>query len=214
MSTSRPPTLSATNSSRALSRPTTTRRRNADGPKRGPLKKPPARRALPALKIEVIVKSKRWKSNKDAGLVMRRAIAAAAATLSTPAAELAIVLTDNAAMRLLNRVWRGVDAATNVLSFPNRFIGGEALIGDIVLAYGTVAAGARQKGKPLAHHLAHLAVPGFLHLLGYDHEREKAATAMERLEREILHRLAIPDPYRRGRQASEDTIRQLPPRGR
>jgi probable rRNA maturation factor len=84
------------------------------------LKKPSARRALPALKIEVIVKSKRWKSNKDAGLVMRRAIATAAATLSTPAAELAIVLTDNAAMRLLNRVWRGVDAATNVLSYCAR----------------------------------------------------------------------------------------------
>jgi probable rRNA maturation factor len=166
------------------------------------LKKPLARRALPALKIEVIVKSKRWRSNKDAGLVMRRAIATAAATLSTPAAELAIVLTDNAAMRLLNRVWRGVDAATNVLSFPNRSVGGEtALIGDLVLAYETVAAEARQEGKPFAHHLAHLAVHGFLHLLGYDHERERDAAAMERLEREILHRLAIPDPFRRGRNA-------------
>ncbi|HXL65748.1 MAG TPA: rRNA maturation RNase YbeY [Xanthobacteraceae bacterium] len=133
---------------------------------------------------------------------MRRAIATAAATLSTPAAELAIVLTDNAAMRLLNRVWRGVDAATNVLSFPNRSVGGEtALIGDLVLAYETVAAEARQEGKPFAHHLAHLAVHGFLHLLGYDHERERDAAAMERLEREILHRLAIPDPYRRGRNA-------------
>jgi probable rRNA maturation factor len=166
------------------------------------LKKPAARRALPALKIEVIVKSKRWGSNKDAGLVMRRAIAAAAATLSTPAAELAIVLTDNAAMRLLNRVWRGVDAATNVLSFPTRSTGGEAaLIGDIVLAYETVAAEARQEGKPFAHHLAHLAVHGFLHLVGYDHQRDRDAAAMERLESEIIHRLAIPDPYRRGRNA-------------
>jgi len=133
---------------------------------------------------------------------MRRAIAAAAATLSTPTAELAIVLTDNAAMRLLNRVWRGVDAATNVLSFPNRSTGGEAaLIGDIVLAYETIAAEARQEGKPFAHHLAHLAVHGFLHLLGYDHQRDKDAAAMECLESEILHRLAIPDPYRRGRNA-------------
>src|SRR3984957_20847727 len=145
MSTSRPPTLSATNSSRPLSRPTTTRRQNAGGLKRTRLKKPLARRTLPALKIEVIVKSKRWKSNKDAGLVMRRAIATAAATLSTPAAELAIVMTDNAAMRFINRVWRGVDAPTNVLSFPTRSIGGEAaLIGDIVLAHETVAAEARQ----------------------------------------------------------------------
>jgi probable rRNA maturation factor len=150
---------------------------------------------MPALKIEVIVKSKRWKSNEDAELVMRRAITAAAVALSTPAAELAIVLTDNGAMRLLNRVWLGIDAATNVLSFPNRSIG------DIVLAHETVAAEARREGKPFAHHLAHLAVHGFLHLLGYDHEREKDATAMERLEREILRRLAIPDPYRHGRNA-------------
>jgi probable rRNA maturation factor len=156
---------------------------------------------LPALKIEVIVKSKRWRTAKDAGNVMRRAIAAAAATLSTPAAELAIVLTDDAAMRLLNRTWRGVNAATNVLSFPNRSIGGEAAsIGDIVLAYETVAAEARKEGKPLAHHLAHLAVHGFLHLLGYDHERARDAATMERLEREILGCLAIPDPYRCGRE--------------
>jgi probable rRNA maturation factor len=105
-------------------------------------------------------------------------------------------------MRLLNRIWRGVDAATNVLSFPNKSVGGEAaLIGDIVLAYETVAAEARQEGKPFAHHLAHLAVHGFLHLVGYDHQRDKDAAAMERLESKILHRLAIPDPYRRGRNA-------------
>jgi probable rRNA maturation factor len=156
---------------------------------------------LPAVKIEVIVKSKLWKTSKDTGKIMRRAIAAAAATLSTPAAELAIVLTDDAAMRLLNRAWRDVDAATNVLSFPNRPIGGDAgFIGDIVLAYETVAAEAREEGKPFAHHLAHLAVHGFLHLLGYDHERAKDAATMERLECEILGRLAIPDPYRRGRE--------------
>ena len=152
--------------------------------------------------MEVIVKSKLWKSRKDAGRLLRRAIAMTAATLSTPAAELAIVLTDDAAMRLLNRTWRGVDAATNVLSFPNRPITGEAtLIGYIVLAYETVAAEARKEGRPFAHHLAHLAVHGFLHLLGYDHEREREAATMERLEGEILHRLAIPDPYRRGRKA-------------
>jgi probable rRNA maturation factor len=161
------------------------------------LKKRSARRAPPALKIDVIVKSRRWNTHKDAGAVMRRAIAAAAATLSTPAVELAIVLTNNAAMRLLNRAWRGVDAATNVLSFPNRPSGGEPLfIGDIVLAHETVAAEARREGKPFAHHLAHLAVHGFLHLLGHDHEREKDAGRMESLERQILRRLAIPDPYR------------------
>jgi probable rRNA maturation factor len=148
------------------------------------------------LKIDVIVKSKRWKTSKGAVPVMKRAIVTAAATLSTPAAELAIVLTDNTAMRSLNRVWRGVDAATNVLSFPNKPAGGgAAFIGDIVLAHKTIAAEACKQGKPFLHHLAHLAVHGFLHLLGYDHEREKDANVMESLEREILQRLAIPDPY-------------------
>jgi len=137
---------------------------------------------------------------------MRRAIAAAVATLSTPAAELAIVLTDDAAMRLLNRAWRGVNAATNVLSFPNRSIGGEAAsLGDIVLAYETVAAEARKERKPFAHHLAHLAVHGFLHLLGYDHGRARDAATMERLEREILRRVAIPDPYRQSHKALPET---------
>jgi probable rRNA maturation factor len=154
------------------------------------------------LKIEVIVKSRRWNTHKDAEAVMRRAIAAAAATLSTPAAELAIVLTNNAAMRLLNRSWRGVDAATNVLSFPGGPIRTEAAhLGDIVLAFETVAAEARNEARPFAHHLAHLAVHGFLHLLGFDHEREKDAIRMERLESKILRRLAIPDPYRQSSNA-------------
>jgi probable rRNA maturation factor len=166
--------------------------------------KPPTRNAASALKIEVIVKSKLWRTGKNTGMLLRRAVAAAAAGLSTPAAELAIVLTDDAAMRSLNRAWRGVDAATNVLSFPNTPIGrggGPSFIGDIVLAYETVAAEAGKERKPFEHHLAHLAVHGFLHLLGYTHKREREAAAMERLEREILHRLAIPDPYRRRRRA-------------
>ena len=68
-------------------------------------------------------------------------------------------------------------------------------IGDIVIAYETVAREAAAEGKPFNHHLAHLAVHGFLHLLGYDHENNRDAEAMERLERKILKRLAIPDPY-------------------
>ena len=155
-----------------------------------------AQKVRATAKIDVLVESKLWKNAKNAEPVIRRAIAEAAATLSTPAAELAIVLTDDSAIRLLNRTWRGVDAATNVLSFPTGRTGGNRLlIGDIVLAYETVAAEALAEGKPFAHHLAHLAVHGFLHLLGYDHERKKDAEAMERLERDILQRLAIPDPY-------------------
>ncbi|WP_082668527.1 rRNA maturation RNase YbeY, partial [Tepidimonas taiwanensis] len=53
----------------------------------------------------------------------------------------------------------------------------------------------REEGKPLENHLAHLVVHGFLHLLGYDHETDAEAEVMEGREREILHALAIPDPY-------------------
>ncbi len=161
-----------------------------------------ARKARAAPRIDVLVESELWKGSDDAEPVVRRAIAEAAATLSTPGAELAIVLTDDSAIRLLNRNWRGVDAATNVLSFPTGRTGGDPLlIGDVVLAYETIATEARADGKPFAHHVAHLVVHGFLHLLGFDHERKKDAEAMERLERDILQRLAIPDPYRRGGKA-------------
>jgi probable rRNA maturation factor len=128
----------------------------------------------------------------------------AAALLSTAPSELAIVLTDDAEMRVLNRTWRGIDASTNVLSFPASRAGprrGQKLrtsarhLGDIVLAYETVRREARHERKPLANHLAHLAVHGFLHLLGYDHESDTDARKMEDVERAVLRQLAIPDPY-------------------
>jgi probable rRNA maturation factor len=156
-----------------------------------------ARKSQPVLKIDLIVESDLWKEKTGIRPVIRRAVAEAAAALSTARAELAVVLTDDTAIRFLNRTWRGVDAATNVLSFPADLAGGEPpLIGDIVLAYETIAREARAERKSFAHHVAHLAVHGFLHLLGYDHVQRKDAEAMERLERDVLKRLKIPDPYR------------------
>src|SRR3984957_14646251 len=158
------------------------------------------RGARPTLQIDVLVVSDRWKKADQARSIVRRAVTrAAAATPSTAGAELAIVLTDDSAIRLLNRDWRGVDAATNVLSFPAKNVAGKPLgghLGDIVLAFETIAREARGEHKPFAHHVAHLAVHGFLHLVGYDHQDEKDAADMEQAEREILHGLAIPDPYR------------------
>ena len=148
-------------------------------------------------KVDVLVESKLWKEPRVVKSLVRRAVKEAAAAVSTSAAGLAIVLTNDSAIRLLNRDWRGTDAATNVLSFPVQNAGGEPPhIGDIVLAYETIASEARHEGKPFAHHVAHLAVHGFLHLNGYDHQRSKDADEMEKLERKILQRLAIPDPYR------------------
>jgi probable rRNA maturation factor len=145
----------------------------------------------------VLVESGLWRRQPDARAVARTAVSKAAEAVSAPGAELAIVLTDDSAIRLLNRDWRGVDAATNVLSFPTAGVAGRGpLIGDIVLAYQTIDEEARAEGKPFAHHVAHLAVHGFLHLLGYDHVKDKDAEAMEQMERTILRRLAIPDPYR------------------
>ena len=158
------------------------------------------KRAAPkvAPKIDVLMQSDLWKATEDVRPVARRAIREAAALLAMPAAELAVVLTDDSAIRLLNRAWRGVDAPTNVLSFPTKRAGNDPpLIGDIVLAYETIAGEARAEHKPFAHHVAHLAVHGFLHLLGYDHVRDEDAEVMEQVELDVLRRLAIPDPYKR-----------------
>jgi probable rRNA maturation factor len=166
------------------------------------------RPAQSAIEIDVIVASARWKEPKKAEAAVRRAVSRAAAALSTSGTELAIVLADDSAIRLLNRDWRDVDAATNVLSFPGADAHGRHL-GDIVLAFETIAREARAEKKPFAHHLAHLAVHGFLHLIGYDHERDKDAEAMERTERGILRQLAIPDPYRpRAKTAKSQARRQ------
>jgi probable rRNA maturation factor len=167
--------------------------------KRGREKSPP--------QIDVIVRSARWRKRPSAKTIVKRAVLAAAEAVSTPRTELAIVLSDDSAIRALNRDWRGKNAATNVLSFPAakpatrsgtrpgkaRFA--SPYIGDIVIAYQTTAREAVAEGKPFNHHLAHLAVHGFLHLLGYDHENDRDADKMERLERRILKRLAVPDPY-------------------
>ena len=155
------------------------------------------------VQIEVIVRSARWRKRPTAQTIAKKAVREAAKAVSTPRAELAIVLSDDSAIRALNRDWRGKNTPTNVLSFPaapsGRPVGkrgaASPYIGDIVIAYQTVAREAAAEGKPFNHHVAHLAVHGFLHLLGYDHEIDRDAEKMERLERKILKRMAVPDPY-------------------
>jgi probable rRNA maturation factor len=147
--------------------------------------------------IDILVESPRWRAVPTAQRTIRRAIAAAAK--ATSRSELSIVLTDDAEMRTLNRRWRGKNRPTNVLSFPsgesNLQRGRPRHLGDIVIAYETAAREAIGESKPFAHHLAHLTVHGFLHLLGYDHDKNDDAEKMERLERTILKRIGIPDPY-------------------
>jgi len=104
-------------------------------------------------------------------------------------------------LRELNRDFRGQDKPTNVLSFPSdekpKPGAPMVLLGDVVLAYETVAREAHAQGKSLAEHAAHMVVHGVLHLLGFDHERNEVdAQRMEALETQVLAKLGIPNPYR------------------
>ena len=115
-------------------------------------------------------------------------------------ADLAIRLVDEDEGRALNRHYRGKDYATNVLSFPAELPEGVKLplLGDLVICGPVVAREAAEQGKAVRDHYAHLTVHGTLHLLGWDHEDEVEAEAMEQLEREILAGLGIQDPYGEG----------------
>src|SRR6202012_4642451 len=153
---------------------------------------------------EVLVVADCWHSEPDAESVIQRAIATAAAEVDADVgdAELAVMLTDDAGIRTLNSNWRGMDKPTNVLSFPalqpeGARKPGDAphMLGDIAIAYETMRREADAEDKPFDHHLSHLAVHGFLHLIGYDHENDADAATMETLETEILSQLGIPDPY-------------------
>jgi probable rRNA maturation factor len=137
-----------------------------------------------------------------AATAARAALSHAAAPMASATLILGVILTDDAEQRRLNRSYRGKDAPTNVLSFaivdlasPRR-AGAPLLLGDVVLAFETVAREAAEQRKPLADHLAHLVVHGVLHLLGLDHENDTDAAIMEAREVEILKTLGVPDPYR------------------
>ena len=159
---------------------------------------------LPA--TEVLIVADCWNAEADAEAVIFRAIEAAAAMVDadTGDAELAIMLTDDAGIRTLNQNWRGIDKATNVLSFPalQPPSGQEPedtyaprMLGDIAIAYETTRREADEEEKSFSNHLSHLAVHGFLHLVGYDHEKDGEAETMEALERKVLATLGIADPY-------------------
>jgi len=112
--------------------------------------------------------------------------------------DVSLRLTDDAELQALNARWRGIDKPTNVLSFPSppvdRF-GETRMLGDIALAYETLAREAEEEGASMADHYCHLVAHGFLHLVGYDHQTDKEAELMEELEKRVLARLGITDPY-------------------
>ena len=145
--------------------------------------------ALPRAGLPAAVSFRKWVAAALAGRIRE--------------ADLAVRLVDAREGRALNRHYRGKDYATNVLSFPADLAEGVKLpkgvkmplLGDLVLCAPVVAREAREQGKRLNDHYAHLTVHGALHLLGWDHQDTREAECMEALEREILAGLGIADPY-------------------
>ena len=162
----------------------------------GPSHKPAALLGA-TLDVEVVRHNAAWSGFSDAALTRAaRAGFNAALPRRSGAYHVTLVLTHDAEIRVLNRTWRGKDAATNVLSFPaGDAIDEKGFLGDVVLAYETTLKEARAQSIALADHVSHLVVHGVLHLLGLDHTDDAEAECMEDLERKALASLGIADPY-------------------
>ena len=144
---------------------------------------------------DIVVESDLWQAEPQAEAIVDAAIAAAAAH-STRDGEVSILLADDSAVREVNRQWRGLDKPTNVLSFPAADTPAtKGHLGDIVIAFETLQRECESEGRLFLHHLAHLTVHGYLHLIGYDHETDAQADEMERLESRIMIAMNMPDPW-------------------
>ena len=137
--------------------------------------------------------------------VVRAALESGTAVPWLQTGEVSLLLTDDREIQGLNNTYRAKDRATNVLSFPGLVLvdvqadmappPGMVVLGDIVISHERVIAEAIDLGKAPIDHLAHLLVHGVLHLLGYDHDEDRRAEAMEVLEAEILQSLGQAAPY-------------------
>ncbi|MEM6383360.1 MAG: rRNA maturation RNase YbeY [Pseudomonadota bacterium] len=163
------------------------------------------------LSIDLKIDAGLWPDEAELLGWLNAAVEAAQAELLAPLppGEIAILLTDDQTMRAINREHRGIDKPTNVLSFPTYPANiiptlradRPHLFGDLVFAEETIASEALAADRSRHHHMSHLIVHGFLHLLGYDHESDGEAETMEALEKRVLCRLGIADPYSVGSEA-------------
>ena len=146
--------------------------------------------------VAVAVEDARWRAAApDIESLCRRAARAALAGAGA-AGEVSLLLGDDTRSAALNGRYRGRDGPTNVLSFAaDAAPGAPRLLGDVVLAYETVAREAAGGAPTLADHTAHLVVHGVLHLAGFDHGAPREAARMEGLERRVLAGLGVADPY-------------------
>jgi probable rRNA maturation factor len=149
------------------------------------------------MNLDISIDDKDWRAVPGLRKLARNAVSAA-----VPDNDVAIGLlfTSDARIAEINAQWRGKAGPTNVLSFPvsaaNPVPAGEPRpLGDIVLAYGIISREALEQKKPVGHHVTHLIVHGVLHLLGYDHENDDEAGAMEAREIAILAELGMGNPY-------------------
>ena len=172
--------------------------------RRAPVSEIPIIRITPEVKL--------WPLSMTA--VIRKAAHTAYASAKKPKwlsqfkVEISVTLTNDRRIRKINKLWLGKDKPTNVLSFPQidatqKSLKGvrvsvqnaPLLLGDVILAYETIAREAKAENKTLKAHVNHMVAHGVLHLLGFDHIYEKDALRMERLECDILAKLGYADPY-------------------
>ncbi|MDA7430032.1 rRNA maturation RNase YbeY [Primorskyibacter aestuariivivens] len=162
---------------------------------------------------DTIIQDTRWQQAGLETLADTAAIATLAHLGLNPAHfEIAVLACDDARIATLNADFRGKPNPTNVLSWPEEDLSADSdgdrphapdpgtpddpqPLGDIAIAFDTCTREAHDQGKPFVDHVTHLVVHGVLHLLGYDHIRDKDATLMEAHERVILGKLGLSDPY-------------------
>ena len=174
---------SGVSSSDSLPRPSSSRGRGSNFP--SPPRTPsPRRRPGPNLSVQRI--------SRAAHIPSDRLLRQWASAVLPADARVTLRFVAAAEGRRLNREYRGKDYATNVLSFP---YSRKPLEGDLVICAPVVAREAREQGKDVRAHHAHLLVHGCLHLRGMDHEDDRDAERMERRERRILAELGFADPY-------------------
>jgi len=151
-------------------------------------------------RVEVQVEGE-WPTDAEA---LRRTALAVLIHEDAPPAEVAVVVSDDETLSELNRRYRGVDAPTDVLAFPNEtrgpFVGAGGqprYLGDVILSYPRAEEQAGQAGHPVQAELQLLVVHGMLHLLGYDDQTEPERARMWAAQKTILKvlgvRLNLPD---------------------
>lgn len=150
-----------------------------------------------ALSIEILHESDLWSEIPDIEDLSKNILNYATQFVDIDDALVSLCLSNDVAIKELNKKWRNIDKSTNVLSFPSASSMNfdNIILGDIIISFETVQHECLNENKSFQDHFTHLLIHGFLHLLGYDHIEEDEAIEMEQLERDILAGLNISDPY-------------------